>query len=59
MNPETDIGPLVNPSSLKEVLDQVKDALDCGAQLLCGCKAIEGPGCFFTTRHYRKNPNVC
>ena len=56
MNSETDIGPLVNPSSLKEVLDQVKDALDCGAQLLCGCKAIEGPGCFLQPGIIEKIP---
>jgi len=56
MNSETDIGPLVNPSSLKEVLDQVKDALDCGAQLLCGCKSIEGPGCFLQPGIIEKIP---
>ena len=56
MKPETDIGPLVNQSSLNEVEDQVKNALDCGAELLCGGKAIKGQGCFFQPGIIEKIP---
>ena len=56
MKPETDIGPLVNRSSLNEVEDQVKNALDCGAELLCGGKAIKGQGYFFQPGIIEKIP---
>jgi succinate-semialdehyde dehydrogenase/glutarate-semialdehyde dehydrogenase len=56
MQPETDIGPLVNQSSLNEVEDQVKNALDCGAKLLCGGKAIKGQGYFFQPGIIEKIP---
>ena len=56
MKPETDIGPLVNQSSLNEVEDQVKNALDCGAKLLCGGKAIKGQGYFFQPGIIEKIP---
>jgi succinate-semialdehyde dehydrogenase/glutarate-semialdehyde dehydrogenase len=56
MKPETDIGPLVNQSSLNEVEDQVKNALDCGAELLCGGKAIKGQGYFFQPGIIEKIP---
>ncbi|MDA8889027.1 aldehyde dehydrogenase family protein [Hellea sp.] len=56
MKPETDIGPLVNRSSLNEVEDQVKNALYCGAKLLCGGKAIKGQGYFFQPGIIEKIP---
>ena len=56
MKPETDIGPLVNQSSLNEVEDQVKNALDSGAELLCGGKAIKGQGYFFQPGIIEKIP---
>ena len=57
MKPETDIGPLVNQTSLNEVEDQVKNAVDCGAKLLCGGKAIKGQGYFFQPGIIEKIPN--
>jgi succinate-semialdehyde dehydrogenase/glutarate-semialdehyde dehydrogenase len=57
MKPETDIGPLVNQSSLNEVENQVKNAVDCGAELLCGGKAIKGQGYFFQPGIIEKIPN--
>ncbi|MDG1521570.1 MAG: aldehyde dehydrogenase family protein [Hellea sp.] len=57
MKPETDIGPLVNQSSLNEVEEQVKNAVDCGAKLLCGGKAIKGQGYFFQPGIIEKIPN--
>jgi len=35
-SPETDIGPVINQAQLLEVHDQVTDALNKGAKLLCG-----------------------
>ncbi len=44
---DTDIGPLVNEDSLKEVTEQVQNALADGAVRVCGAEAIEGEGYFF------------
>jgi succinate-semialdehyde dehydrogenase/glutarate-semialdehyde dehydrogenase len=47
MSPDTDVGPLVNESSLQEVESQVAAALASGATLLTGGVRIEGPGYYF------------
>jgi succinate-semialdehyde dehydrogenase/glutarate-semialdehyde dehydrogenase len=41
-NESTAIGPLVNPSAVTKVVQQVEDALDKGAKLLCGGSYLEG-----------------
>jgi succinate-semialdehyde dehydrogenase / glutarate-semialdehyde dehydrogenase len=38
----TAIGPLVNPAAVNKVVQQVEDALDKGAKLLCGGSYLEG-----------------
>jgi succinate-semialdehyde dehydrogenase/glutarate-semialdehyde dehydrogenase len=47
MDADTDIGPLVNESSLEDILDQVETAVKDGATLLTGGTALEGPGYYF------------
>ena len=44
---DTDIGPLVNKSSLEEIVGQVENAVNDGATLLTGGTAIEGSGFYF------------
>jgi len=46
-DPDTDIGPLVNKDSLREITEQVQNAVNDGANLLVGGVAIDGPGYFF------------
>ena len=46
-DPKTDIGPLVNQSSLKEISEQVQSAVKDGATLLTGGTIIDGPGYYF------------
>lgn len=47
MDEGTDIGPLVNEESYKEIRRQVKDALKSGATHVFGGEAIEGKGFYF------------
>ena len=47
MEKGTDIGPLVNEDSYREIARQVKDALKSGAKLVFGGEAIEGEGFYF------------
>jgi len=48
IEPGVDIGPMANLSQLQVVEDHVKDALNKGAQLLCGGKRLKKmPGYFF------------
>lgn len=47
LNPDTDIGPLVNKASREEIAGQVQNAVKDGADLLVGGVAIDGPGYFF------------
>ncbi len=47
MDNGTDIGPLVNEASWREVDDQVKQAVADGADRVCGAEPISGPGYFF------------
>ena len=47
MDPDTDIGPLVNASSLNEIVGQVENAVRDGAHLVTGGTALGGPGFYF------------
>jgi succinate-semialdehyde dehydrogenase/glutarate-semialdehyde dehydrogenase len=42
LNESTNIGPLVNSSAVTKVEEQVQDAVDKGAKLLCGGSYLEG-----------------
>lgn len=44
MNEDNDLGPVVNESSLNELLDQIKRALDAGAKLEFGGHRLDLPG---------------
>ncbi|HLE11517.1 MAG: NADP-dependent succinic semialdehyde dehydrogenase [Bdellovibrionales bacterium RIFOXYD12_FULL_39_22] len=46
-NPATQMGPLYALSAVKEVEEQVADAIRKGAKVLCGGKKMEGPGAFY------------
>lgn len=48
MQPETDIGPLVNEAARTEILAQVDRAVKDGAVLLTGGNAVGGAGWFFS-----------
>ncbi len=43
MDSKTDLGPLVDKQGIKEIEDQVKQALEEGAQLKCGSSTSNGP----------------
>lgn len=47
VDPSIDVGPLVNRNTLEKVQHFVDDAVQKGATLLCGGKALEGKGFFF------------
>lgn len=47
VDPSIDVGPLVNLNTLEKVQHFVDDAVQKGATLLCGGKALEGKGFFF------------
>lgn len=47
IDPSIDVGPLVNLNTLEKVQHFVDDAVQKGATLLCGGKALEGKGFFF------------
>lgn len=47
IDPSIDVGPLVNRNTLEKVQHFVDDAVQKGATLLCGGKALEGKGFFF------------
>lgn len=44
---DTEVGPISTETGLKEVEDQVKDAVSKGANLLLGGKKVDGSGLFF------------
>ena len=44
---DTDIGPLVNEESYKEITRQVRNALDSGAKHIFGGEPVEGEGFYF------------
>ncbi|MDF1568956.1 MAG: NAD-dependent succinate-semialdehyde dehydrogenase [Spirochaetaceae bacterium] len=41
-----DVGPLIDEMALKSALNQVKDAIDRGAKLVCGGKALDRQGVY-------------
>jgi succinate-semialdehyde dehydrogenase/glutarate-semialdehyde dehydrogenase len=45
--PGIDVGPLIDDKQRAKVIELVNDAVDRGARLLVGGKAIDGPGHFF------------
>ena len=47
MDDGTDIGPLVNESSLREIASQVEQAVTDGAVRIIGAEALDGPGFYF------------
>ena len=47
LNPDTDVGPLVNKQQLELLEIQIKDAVDKGAKVLTGGQKIQGKGFFF------------
>jgi succinate-semialdehyde dehydrogenase/glutarate-semialdehyde dehydrogenase len=47
LDPATDVGPLATPGGLREVSEQVEDAISKGARVLCGGERIEGAGWFY------------
>jgi len=47
MDPATDVGPLANEAGRDGIADQVDDARNQGADILCGGRSPEGPGYFY------------
>lgn len=47
MDDETDVGPLATESGRSDIAALINDAVDRGAQVLCGGKSVDGPGWFF------------
>ncbi len=45
--PATDVGPLIDDSQRRKVAELVEDAVQRGARVLLGGKALDGPGWFF------------
>ncbi|MHA2788524.1 NAD-dependent succinate-semialdehyde dehydrogenase [Corynebacterium sp. S7] len=46
-DPDTQVGPLVEPKALEGVESLVDDAVNAGAKVLTGGKRVEGPGNFY------------
>ena len=47
VDPQNQVGPLINPAAVAKAVEHVNDAVQGGARLLCGGKAVQRPGCFF------------
>ena len=47
LQPESDVGPLVNAATRDKVAHLVKDAVEKGAKIETGGKALDGPGYFY------------
>jgi len=47
LDPQVQIGPLVNEEALAKATEHVEDAVRGGARLFCGGKRLDGPGFFF------------
>jgi len=47
LQPDVQIGPLIDEAAVGKALEHVQDAVRGGARLLCGGNRIEGPGHFF------------
>ncbi|NBO64149.1 MAG: NAD-dependent succinate-semialdehyde dehydrogenase [Acidobacteria bacterium] len=48
LDPEVEIGPLIDERGLQRAFDQIDDALTRGARLVTGGERLAGPGCFLT-----------
>ena len=61
MDPEVQIGALIDEAGLQKAVHHVEDAIQRGARLLCGGKRLEGPGYFFEPTVLADVPNdaVC
>lgn len=49
IEPQTQIGPLIDEDAVAKALEHIEDALRGGARLLCGGKRLERPGHFMET----------
>lgn len=47
LDPQTQVGAIVNEQELRTLQEQLQDALDRGARLLCGGGRLDRPGLFF------------
>ena len=47
IDPDSQIGPLIDPEAVAKAREHVDDAMAGGAELLCGGKAMDRPGFFF------------
>ncbi|HXW33025.1 MAG TPA: NADP-dependent succinic semialdehyde dehydrogenase [Acidimicrobiales bacterium] len=47
MDPRTEVGPLALEQGRRDIESQVEDAREKGAEVLCGGKALDGPGWFY------------
>jgi len=47
LNSETDLGPLVSKDALNKIETQIQDAIQKGAQVICGGKKLDSDGNFF------------
>lgn len=47
MDDKTDVGPLASRQQVADVSELVDDAVSKGAKVLCGARAVEGPGFFY------------
>jgi succinate-semialdehyde dehydrogenase/glutarate-semialdehyde dehydrogenase len=47
MESSTEVGPLSTPDGREQIAEQVEDARDHGAAVLCGGKKMDGPGYFY------------
>jgi succinate-semialdehyde dehydrogenase/glutarate-semialdehyde dehydrogenase len=46
LEPEVQIGPLIDDKAMQKALEHIGDAVQRGARLLCGGKRLDRPGCF-------------
>ena len=47
LDEKVDLGPLINRAAVERAAEHVDDAVGGGARVLCGGRALQGPGCFF------------
>ncbi len=47
LDPATDVGPIVSAAQRQQLADQVDDARDRGAKVLCGGEVPDGPGFYY------------
>ena len=47
LDPQSQIGPLIDKEAVARAVEHVQDAVHGGAKLLCGGKGVAGPGFFF------------